>query len=254
MKKLVLILALLFWTVVAAGAKPPAATTTPAPMSATQARQQNAEASAENALISTVAAAEAEKDWPRAEAALQKLTALNPARWEYHQALADVQLNEGKYDSAVANYTSALVGAEKAKLDPRIKRAMALMYTSQGNAYLKLKRPDDALAAYNKAAAIADNPATAYFNVCAVLYNAGDAQHALPACDKAIAADPNKADAWFIKGSLLMGESSVDAAGKTMAPAGTVEALQKYLQLAPTGPHAGDVKQMLQFLGANPPG
>lgn len=252
MKKLALIFALL--PCAAAGATPPAPAGTPAaPMTATQAKAVNAEAAAENSLISRVATAEVEKDWPKAEAALQKLTTLNPARWEYRQALADVELNEGKYDSAAANYTSALVSAQKAKLDPRIKRAMALMYTGQGNAYLKLKRPDAAVAAYNKAAAIADNPATAYFNICAVLYNEGDTPRALPACDKAIAADPSRADAWFIKGSLLMGESSTDAAGKTVAPAGTVEALQKYLELAPTGAHAGDVKQMLDFLHGDKP-
>jgi hypothetical protein len=81
-----------------------------------------------------------------------------------------------------------------------------------------------------------------------VLANLHDVQRALPACDKAIAADPHRADAYFIKGSLLMGESSKDAAGKTVAPAGAAEALHKYLELAPTGPHASDVRQMLALL------
>jgi hypothetical protein len=33
-------------------------------------------------------------------------------------------------------------------------------------------------------------------------------------------------------------------------PPGTTEALQKYLELQPTGPHAEEVKQMLAFLGS----
>jgi hypothetical protein len=35
-----------------------------------------------------------------------------------------------------------------------------------------------------------------------------------------------------------------------VAPPGTAEAFQKYLELAPTGPHAEEAKAMLQGLGA----
>jgi len=75
---------------------------------------------------------------------------------------------------------------------------------------------------------------------------------ALDACGKAIAADPNKADAYFIKGSLLVGESKTDASGKMIAPPGAAEALKKYLALVPNGAHADDVKQMLSFIGTKP--
>ena len=64
------------------------------------------------------------------------------------------------------------------------------------------------------------------------------------------AADPNKADAYFIKGSLMMGDSKQDKDGKLQAPAGTAEALNKYLELEPDGKHANDVKQMLTYIGA----
>jgi hypothetical protein len=73
---------------------------------------------------------------------------------------------------------------------------------------------------------------------------------ALDACGKAIAADPNKADAYFIKGSVLIGESKTDASGKLIAPPGAAEALKRYLQLAPNGAHADDVKQMLSVIGS----
>jgi tetratricopeptide (TPR) repeat protein len=94
------------------------------------------------------------------------------------------------------------------------------------------------------------NPGTAYFNLCATQYNSGNTQGALASCDKAIAADPNRPDSYFIKGSLLMGDSKQGKDGKLEAPAGTAEALNKYLELAPDGPHANDVKQMLAFIGA----
>jgi tetratricopeptide (TPR) repeat protein len=103
------------------------------------------------------------------------------------------------------------------------------------------------MAAYEKSAPLSPNPAIAYFNLCAVHYNTGDTTGTLDACDKAIAADPNKADAYFIKGSVLVGEAAF-ANGKYTAPPGTLEALNKYLALAPNGAHAADVRQMIDLL------
>jgi len=77
-------------------------------------------------------------------------------------------------------------------------------------------------------------------------------QAASSACDKAIAADPNKADAYFIKGSVMIGMSDgkLDPQGHLIVPPGTTDALKKYLELAPEGGHAGDVKAMLDGIGA----
>lgn len=93
---------------------------------------------------------------------------------------------------------------------------------------MKLSRNDAAIAAYNKAAPLLTNPAVAYFNICAIMYNMA-ALKTVPACDKAIAADPKRADAYFIKGSALMGEGKPDKNNKIIVPPGTVEALQQYL-------------------------
>jgi len=210
----------------------------------------------ENALIAQLNPALQAKDWATAEPILQKLIAMNPARWDYQQALGNAQLSLGKYDDAVATFEKAIPAAENAtKTDPKAdpakaKAAVAQMLTNEGNAYLKLKKNDKAVEAYTKAAAMDPNPATAYFNLCATQYNSGNTQGALAACDKAIASDPNRADAYFIKGSLMLGDSKQDKDGKLQAPPGTSEALNKYLELAPDGPHAGDVKAMLQAIGA----
>jgi tetratricopeptide (TPR) repeat protein len=209
----------------------------------------------ENALISQLNPALQAKDWATAEPILQKLITMNPARWDYQQALGNAQLSLGKNDDAVATYEKAIPLAEAAKNDPKsdpakAKAAVAQMLTNEGNAYLKLKKNDKAIESYTKAAAMDPNPGTAYFNLCATQYNSGNTQGALAACDKAIAADPNKADAYFIKGSLMMGDSKQDKDGKLIAPPGTAEALNKYLELAPDGGHANDVKQMLAFIGA----
>jgi tetratricopeptide (TPR) repeat protein len=111
--------------------------------------------------------------------------------------------------------------------------------------FLKLKKNTNAIAAYGKAATLSPNPAVAYFNICATLYNSGDMKAAVTACDKAIAADPNKADAYFIKGSALFGDSTPDKSGKIVVSAGAIQAQQRYLALAPNGGHAAEVKVML---------
>src|SRR5665213_1389945 len=68
---------------------------------------------------------------------------------------------------------------------------------------------------------------------------------AAAACRKSLQADPSKADAWFILGSVLFGEATIDANGKIAISAEARHALDKYFELAPEGPHAPDVKQML---------
>lgn len=210
----------------------------------------------ENTLIAQLNPALQAKDWATAEPILTKLITMNPNRWDYQQALGNAQFSEGKYDEAVATYEKAIPIAENAtKTDPKAdpakaKAGVSQMLTNEGNAYLKLKKNDKAIDAYTKAASMDPNPATAYFNICATQYNSGNTQGALAACDKAIAADPTKADAYFIKGSLMLGDSKQDKDGKLQAPAGTSDALNKYLELAPDGPHANDVKAMLQAIGA----
>lgn len=210
----------------------------------------------ENALITQLNPALQAKDWATAEPILTKLITMNPNRWDYQQALGNAQFSEGKFEEAVATYDKAIPIAENAtKTDPKAdpakaKTGVAQMLTNEGNAYLKLKKNDKAIEAYNKAASMDPNPSTAYFNICATQYNSGNTQGALAACDKAIAADPTRADAYFIKGSLMVGDSKLDKDGKLQAPAGASEALNKYLELAPDGPHANDVKAMLQAIGA----
>ena len=89
-----------------------------------------------------------------------------------------------------------------------------------------------------------------YFNEAATLYNAGKLDEAGAAADKAIAADPKRADAYYIKGQVLIPKATVDLkTHKSVAPPGCVDAYQTYLELAPDGPHAADVKGILEGIG-----
>ena len=222
-------------------------------------KEANAKATKMHALVTQATTAMNAKNWQEAVDPLQQLIALDPIRWEFYSALGDAQLNLGKYDQAVQVYDSGIGAAESnTTVDPKDpssdpakkKVGVAKMLTNQGNAYLKLRKNQEAVAAYTKAAALDPNPGLAYFNLCATQYNTGNVEGALDACKRAIQADPNRADAYFILGSLMIADSKTDKEGKLIAPPGTAEALNKYLDLAPNGAHANDVKQMLEVIGA----
>jgi hypothetical protein len=98
-----------------------------------------------------------------------------------------------------------------------------------------------------QAAASDPNPGRAYWNLCASQYNVGNQTRAAIACDKAIAADPGRADAYYVKANLLFAQSMSDKSNLHFVP-GTAEVLKKYLELAPTGSHAAEVREMLEMV------
>ena len=239
----------------AMGTPPPAPAPSPsaAPTNTTAVKAANAQAAQTNALIDQVSKAQADKDWETAEKVLKQLVAMDPKRSDFAQNLADAQYNQGEYAEAAKSYGIAIALASAPDADPAAKQALGTMYTNQGNSYLKLKKTTEGVAAFGKAAALSDNPGVAYFNICATLYNQGEDEGALTACDKSIEADQTRADAYFIKGIILADRGETDAKGNFSVPKGTTEALRAYLRLAPNGPHAAEVKQRLQLIDGKGP-
>jgi tetratricopeptide (TPR) repeat protein len=128
------------------------------------------------ALEAKAAAAYSAKSWANAESALKQLVAMDPASLDYRQSLANAQLNLGRYPDALASADAAIAIAETSAQGPgaaKAKAALSVMLVTKGNILLKQHKVPDAIAAYEKAAPLATNPATAYFNLCAVLYNSG---------------------------------------------------------------------------------
>ncbi|MFA5057067.1 MAG: tetratricopeptide repeat protein [Opitutaceae bacterium] len=239
-----------------AGPEQAGETPSAAPDSA-MAQEANVVLQAQNALLAKANIALQAKNWETVAATLQQLLAEYPAAdcWEFRQSLGNAQARLGRYEDALQSYEKGLefarghatAGADSAK----VKAGIGQMLTAEGNVYLKLRKPDEAIARYTAAADIDPNPATAYFNLCATLYNAGNMAGAATAADKAIAADPGKADAYFIKGSALYADGRMEG-NKYIVPPASIAALKKYLELAPTGPHADDVKAMLDAAGQMP--
>lgn len=155
-----------------------------------------------------------------------------------------------KYTDAAASYKKAIdLNTASKKPNPAIAAAA---YNQLGQALSKGGNSKDAADAYDQAAKTDPTHAGMYyFNEAATFYNSGKLDEAGTAADKAIAADPNRADAYYIKGQTLIPKATVDPkTQKIVAPPGCIEAYQKYLELAPDGPHAEDIKGILTGIGA----
>jgi tetratricopeptide (TPR) repeat protein len=77
------------------------------------------------------------------------------------------------------------------------------------------------------------------------MVNAGQNEAAVEAFKKAVEADPKHADSYYQLGVGLVSKASLGADGKVTPVPGTIEAFQKYLELAPNGQFAEGAKGML---------
>jgi tetratricopeptide (TPR) repeat protein len=218
-----------------------------------------------NEKLKAARAAEDAKDYDTAIATLNEANQMDATRDPIWYELANAYLNSAakqtdpaekqkRYEMAAADYQKAIdlrAASELAQKDPDNNKKLAAYYNNMAQAYAKSNKIDDAVADYTKAAQI--DPAGAasyYFNIGAVYTNMGKADDAIAAFDKAIAADPAKAAAYYWKGINLIAKETIGKDGKAVAPDGTAQAFQKYLELDPSGPFAQPAKDMLASIGA----
>jgi len=128
----------------------------------------------------------------------------------------------------------------------------AAYYNNYALALAKDKKIDEAKQNLDKAAQLDPPGAGKYFyNLGALLVNSAQNDAAGEEFKKAIDADPNYADAQYQYGVYLTSKASTDPSGKIVPAPGTIDALQKYLQLKPDGPFAGSAKELIAQLGAS---
>lgn len=197
---------------------------------------------------------------------MQQATATKPDEGLLWVTLGDAQLGSAnaaakassatdpavvaKYNDAITSYKKGVdLNAATKKPNPEVAGAA---YNQLGVAEARAGNVKDAGDAFDNAAkAVPANAGMYYYNEAATFYNAGKLPEAAAAADKAVAADPKRADAYYIKGQALIPQATVDPkTQKIVAPPGCVEAYQQYLELAPDGPHAADIKGILQGIGA----
>jgi tetratricopeptide (TPR) repeat protein len=162
-----------------------------------------------------------------------------------------------RYESAVDAYNKAIQIKQdnlqngKEKDAAKANQQLSGFYINLADAYAKSGKIDDAVKSYE--AAVKADPTqagAAYFNIGAVYTNAGRVDDANAAFDKCITADPTRAEAYYQKGVNLLGKATLQG-NKTIAPPGTAEAFQKYLEIAPEGPNAQSAKDLLTSIGSS---
>ncbi len=206
-------------------------------------------------------------DFETAITTLTQATQTDPTRDLLWARLGDAYLSSApkqtdsaekakRYGEAVADYTKAIDLKKKtmaAGAKPDDPKILAAYYNNLGQAEARTGQLEESVKSYDLAAQ--QNPPGAaqyYYNQGAVLTNSGKVDEANAAFDKAIAADPNKADAYYQKGVNLINKATTDPkTGKVIPAPGTAEALNKYLELQPTGQFADGAKSMLQYIGSS---
>jgi len=198
-----------------------------------------------------IAASQA-KQWDQAIASFNKASELDPKQHVVWAQLAEAEMNFAetkKGPEADAEMQKALDAYQKAielkPDDPGYHNNYAL-------ALAKAKKYPEAEAELNKASTLdPPNAGRYYYNLGALLVNAGQNEPAGDAFKKAIAADPNYAEAQYQYGVYLLSKATIAADGKVTPVPGTAEAFQKYLQLKPDGSFADSAKSMLATLGSS---
>lgn len=220
-----------------------------------EAKTANAKISKENATIKNLNADlkqarddNEKKNYAAAEELMTRDTTLKPDAAVLWVELGRAQQGLKKLPEAATSLQKAIdVDAASKKPNMEVEAAAG---NTLGEVLANMSKIPEAQAAY-EAAAKADpkNSAMYYGNEAIMMDRAGQVDATVAAADKAITADPSKPIPYYLKGKALINKATVDKAGKIVAPPGCAEAYQKYLDLDPNGPFAGDAKAILAQLG-----
>jgi len=211
--------------------------------------QENKNVGKLNDLLKQARADNAVKKYDEAATLMQQATSIKPDAAVLWLELGIAQTGQKKYDDAMVSLKKALdLDTNSKKPNPDVEAADN---NALGEVYANTNKIPDATAAYDAAAKLEPaNAAMFYTNETIVLSRAGQTDATIAAADKAIAADPKKPIPYYLKGQALISKATVDTkTQKIVAPPGTAEAYNKYLELAPDGPMAPEAKSILAEIG-----
>jgi tetratricopeptide (TPR) repeat protein len=198
-------------------------------------REENEHKAKINQLIVQFQGALDVKDWTHATELLQQLIALDPNRWEFYQNLGTIQANQTHYQEAVGSFAKGIAVAEKllpsAADAAQTKAYIGDMLLSEGDAYNRMGKLDDAVVMYSKAAETSPKPGPAHFHACNALYNNGRSEQAVEECKQAIAADPSQWDVYQVLGGAESALGKSDDALEAYEKG--AEAAKKMLEVQP---------------------
>lgn len=182
---------------------------------------------------------------------LTKASTIDDKQVAVWSSLADAYIGSAGTKSGADASAMYDKGFEAFKKAIELKPDDAAYYNNYALALAKDKKIDEAKTNLDKAAQLDPPGAGKYFyNMGALLVNSAQNDAAGEEFKKAIDADPNYADAQYQYGVFLTSKATTDPSGKIVAAPGTIEALNKYLQLKPDGPFAQSAKELIAGLGA----
>ncbi len=205
-----------------------------------------------NADLAKARSDRANKDFNDAVQLMQHDVAIKPTEPLLWVELGQAQLGLKQYSDAETSLQKGIqLDQAQKKPNPDVEGAAG---NGLGEAYGSDGKIPEAQAAYDAAAKVNPSGAAMYYSNEAIVMDRNNQLDAtVAAAEKAIAADPTKPIPYYLKGKALINKATIDPkTQKIIAPPGTQEAYQKYLDLAPTGPFAGDAKQVLAELNATP--
>ncbi len=179
------------------------------------------------------------------ETLMLKDTAAKPDASILWVELAQAQLGLKKYDLAEATYKKVLAIEAAAKKPNAGIQGSA--NAALGEIYARTGKVADANAAFD-AAAKADPTRAAIIlvNESKIFSQVRNADAQAAAADEAIKVDPKLAIAYYLKAQGLIGKATYDTRTQLYTlPPGCAKAYRMYLQLAPNGAYADDVKGIL---------
>jgi tetratricopeptide (TPR) repeat protein len=234
-----------------------------------------------NADVLAARKASAEKRYGDAEALMLKETADHPELIVPRVELGLAEIGLEKYADAESNFKKVLgldtaidtvthsddfyqkngiqathasrntAGGEYIVEKNRDPEVVGAAWNGLAEIYIRQKHYKEAEDAYDSAAQI--NPAKAGFyrtNETIFFFKTGQSEAQLAAAEKAIAADPTRANPYYFKAQALVSKATVDPQTQKMTlPPGCAEAYQKYLQLEPNGQFSADAKSVLTAAG-----
>jgi tetratricopeptide (TPR) repeat protein len=170
-----------------------------------------------NSLINDAQNARKAQDWPKAESAFKQLIAAAPdtSRWDFYMFLGEAQSKSNQLQEAAQTFEKGIQVAESVSSgatppDPKnpqstpaaAKAGEERMLTSQGSVYMKLQKPDEAIASLKKAAALDPSSALSQYNLCGVQFSAQKFDDAKTTCNKYLQLEPSGPHSAEVKGFL----------------------------------------------------
>ncbi len=158
--------------------------------------------------------------------------------------LSRAQEGEKKLPAAATSLQKAIEVDAAAKVPKMDVEAAA--QNRLGEVLVMMGKIAESQAAYESA--VKDDPKNAavyYGNEAIMMNRVGNIDATVAAANQAIAANPSNPIPYYLKGQALISGATIGKAGKIVAPPGCAEAYEKYLELAPNGPFAVQVKAIL---------